>query len=288
MLQPVTRAWALGILLMLTAAEAQPSAARARRVTIAANPGEPLPEVRVAAASVTVIVLDAPVDKTSVQVDSTRVRLVDVGERTLVLEPVVTPADKERWVLRVRYADAAQPEWAAFALVSQPGEVDLQVTAVRQRQTLESCQATLAEAQARRAGTRAEVWVLADRLGGSSAVAQPLNIPPMAHGWVYRFETSVLLVLTPTSAAGLELRTPIVATLRPSRKGSAEVRVRAVHVREAPLAPGAEGTLAVEADLPPPDVGGRFTLELRDESGQILEVKEVTIPLAVGEERSAR
>jgi uncharacterized protein (TIGR02268 family) len=160
MLQPVTPPRALLLLLAVTAAEAQP--ARGRSVTVAARLGEPLPELRAAAGYTTTLVLDAPVDKDSVQLDTPRdaprVRLVDVGERSIIFETLVTPGSQERWVLRARYADGAEPEWAAFALVAAPGnEVDLQVTAVRPRQALEPCQEQLAAAQARCTGTRAEV-----------------------------------------------------------------------------------------------------------------------------------
>jgi uncharacterized protein (TIGR02268 family) len=169
MLQPVTPVCVLlPLLLVVTAAEAQP--APGRNVTVAARPEEPLPEVRVAAKYTTLIVLDAPVDKDSVQQDTPqdapRIRIVDVGERSVIFETLVTPGDKERWVLRVRYADGARPEWAAFALVAgRGGEVDMRVNAVRPRQPLESCQEQLAAVQARCEGGRAEVWALADRLG---------------------------------------------------------------------------------------------------------------------------
>ncbi|WP_224367661.1 DUF2381 family protein [Hyalangium versicolor] len=288
MLRPVTCAWALGGLLVLTEATAQPPVTRGRHVTIAAQAGEPLPEVRVVAGSTTLILLDAPVDKASVQLDTTRIRLVDVGERTLVLEPIVTPAPKERWVLRVRYADRAQPEWAAFALVSQPGEVDLQVTAVRKRQTLASCQASLAEAQARCASTRAEVWVLVDWLAGNSVQAAPFKKDPRVRGWVYRLGTQVFLVLTLTNAAGPEPWTPTAATLCSQTRKPTEVRARAVHARQDPLMPGEWGTIVVEVELPPTPENSVLNLELRDEGGRSLEVEDVEIPLVPGKERAGR
>jgi uncharacterized protein (TIGR02268 family) len=263
---------------MVTTAEAQAQAMRGRRVTVAASPGEPLPEVRVAAGSVTVVVLTAPVDKGSVQLDTARIRLVDVGERTLVIEPVVTPGATERWVLRVRYTDGARPEWAAFALVSHPGEVDLQVTAVRQRQTLEACQEQLAAEQARCAGARAEVWVLADRLGGKAVQAEQI-LARHAEGWAYQLGDVVLLVVTPTKKAGPPW-TPTEATLRGNEAPNEEVKVRAVHVREGQSAPGEWSTLAVEAELPTPAAGSAFILELRDGSGQSLTVDGVVIPPA--------
>jgi hypothetical protein len=187
-------------------------------------------------------------------------------------------------VLRVRYADGAQPEWAAFLLISHPGEVDLQITAVRQRQTLESCQEQLAAAQARCAGERAEVWVLADRLRGIQAEQIPA---PDAEGWAYRLGDGVLLVVTPTKAAG-QPWTPTEATLRGTAAPNEEVKVRAVHVREGQRAPGEWGTLAVEAELPTPAAGRRFKLELRDGNGRSLTVDGVVIPPAAAEEGGER
>lgn len=143
MLQPVTPAWALlPLLLALTAAEAQPSPGRS--VTVTACPGEPLPEVRVAAKYATALVLDAPVDKDSVHVDTPpgapRIHVLAVGEHFIHFEALRTPGEKERWGLRVRYADGARPEWAAFALVAGPGgEVDMRVDAVRPPPALKPC-----------------------------------------------------------------------------------------------------------------------------------------------------
>lgn len=88
MLQPVTPTWVMLLLLMVTVAEAQPRALRSRRVTGAAHPGEPLPEVRVAAGHKTSILLGAPVDKESVQLDETCFRLVDMG---------CAPSSLKRW-----------------------------------------------------------------------------------------------------------------------------------------------------------------------------------------------
>lgn len=98
---------------------------------MAASPAEPLPALRVAAGVKTVIELDAEVDKASVQVDPTRVRLVDVGGRALFFETLVTPGEKEHWEVSVRYADGARPEWATFALVAHPTEMDTWVEATR-------------------------------------------------------------------------------------------------------------------------------------------------------------
>jgi uncharacterized protein (TIGR02268 family) len=285
MLQPAMPTWALVLLLLLgTAATAQPQAMRKRSVTLSAAASEPLPEVRVAAGIKTLIELDAPLDKDSVQVDSARVQLVDVGERSLIFVPLVTPAEQERWVLRVRYADGAQPTWVAFALVSHPREVDSWIEVVRPRQPVEDCRAELAEAQARCERAREAVWVLADQLGGSAVQAQTIT-GGNAEGWAYRLGGGVLLVVTPKKGAVSEPWTPTAAVLRSKRLPFDEVKVRAVHVRQAPLAPGEKGSIAVEADLPAPGAWKAFTLELRDAGGQGFTL-DVGIPRAREKEES--
>jgi uncharacterized protein (TIGR02268 family) len=284
MFQPATLTRGLLCLLMVTAAEAQPQTGRSRRVTVAANPAGPLPEVRVAVGSLTTIFLDAPLDKDSVQLDTKHFKLVDVGESSLTFETLVAPSDKERWVLRVRYADGASPEWAAFALVAHPTEVDLQVKAARPQQTPAACQEQRATAQARCEGARAEVWVLADRLGGHAAQAAPLDTKT-ATGSAYRLGDGLLLVLKPRKQAGPPW-TPTTATLRSQGASTEEVKVRAVHVR--PGALGEWGMIAVEAELPSPAAENTFDLELRGEGGQSLRVGEVGIPTAQGKKKAEK
>jgi uncharacterized protein (TIGR02268 family) len=286
MLQPVTPAWALLLLLAVTAAEAQP--APGRTVTVAACPGEPLPEVRVAAKYTTAIVLDAPVDKDSVQLDTPqeppRIRVLAVGEYTVVFETLVTPGREEQWGLRVRYAGEARPEWAAFALVAHPGgAVDMRVDAVRPRQPPKGCQEQGAMAQARCEGGRAEVWALADRLGGQQVQAQKVEADT-AGGWAYRLGGGLLLVVKPKKNAGPPW-TPTAAVLRGAAAPNEEVPVHSVHVREVP--PGEWSEVAVEAALPSPAAGVRFDLELRGE-GQTLMVWDVRIPEPPQQEEKER
>jgi hypothetical protein len=280
MLQPVTPARALLLLLVVTAAEAQP--ARSRSVTVAVCPGELLPEVRVAAGYTTALVLDAPVDKDSVQLDTPqghpRIRVLAVGEHSILFETLVTPSREERWVLRVRYAGEARPEWAAFALAAYPGgAVDIRVDAVRPRQLPEGCQEQGAVAQAPCQGARAEVWALADRLGGKPVQAIEVAVDT-AVGTAYRLGGGLLLVLKPLKAKAGPPWTPTAAVLRSKATPGEEVPVHAVHVREGP--PGEWGEIAVEAALPPPAAGLLFTVELSGEKGQTLWVDKVEIPPA--------
>lgn len=178
-------------------------------------------------------------------------------------------------------------QWAAFALVAHPTEVDVQVEAVRQRQTREDCREQLAAAKARCEAPRAEVWVLTDRLGGNPVHAGALRTDE-AKGVVYRLGDGVLLVLQPVRAEGQPPWVPTVATLRSMASTKEQVKVRALHVRGVPLEPGEWSTLAVETELPSAAAGVRFTLELRDESGRSLRVEEIEVPPARGQGGSGR
>ncbi|WP_224371974.1 DUF2381 family protein [Hyalangium versicolor] len=282
MLQPATRAWVV-VLLVMTTAEAQPQSLRGRSVTLSGSPLEPPPEVRVAASIPLVLLFDAPIDKDSLQLDASRLQLIATGESSLVIAPVVSPSEKERWVLRVRYADGARPEWAVLVLVSRPPEVDGRIDVVRRPQSLEACQAALAEARAQAELPRAEVWELADRLGGGAVQAQAIDAQTRntlhAKGTVYLLATGLLLDFQVRNPPDLPAWTPIEAVLRSETNG-ALVPVRTMAVKPGRIAPGEEGRVAVDAELPSPGAGRVFTLEVRDASGRGFTLDSVQLPAA--------
>ncbi|WP_395848338.1 DUF2381 family protein [Cystobacter fuscus] len=118
-----------------------------RQVVVSSSPDEPVPEVRVAAGIATTLVFNVPIDRASVEVEGqrTRFRLVDVGERTLFLKPLVPPGDGERLGVRVRYKDGVSPAFAVFALVSHPTVVDTRVDVARIQRSPEVLEAELAQ-----------------------------------------------------------------------------------------------------------------------------------------------
>ncbi len=287
MFQPTTHVWGLLLLLMVHAADAQPQAMRGRSITLSAHPGAPPPEVWVALGRRTLIVFDARIDKGSVQLDPARFTLVDVGERSVLIEPVAGSVDPERAVLRVRYAEGGLPEWATLFLVLRSGEADGQVELLRPPLTLESCQAELARVQALGEESRAAVWMLSDRLRGGSVQSIKL-ILDLAEGWVYRFEDGLLFVLQVNKGAAPKPWPPTGAVLRSNadQKQKQEMRARSVHVREEPIVAGEWSPVAVEVAMPPPTLGKRFTLELRGAGGRRLELGEVQFPLLPGEKET--
>ncbi|HZH77644.1 MAG TPA: DUF2381 family protein, partial [Archangium sp.] len=121
-----------------------------QRQVVVPGPGEPVPEVRVAADVLTVFRFGSSIDKASLEVEgrATRFKLVDSGEYIIGLEVAVEPAPGERLILRVRYKDGANPAYAIFALVSHPTLVDKEVEVVRRPRTVEALEARLAQCEA--------------------------------------------------------------------------------------------------------------------------------------------
>ncbi|HEX8703214.1 MAG TPA: DUF2381 family protein, partial [Myxococcaceae bacterium] len=119
-----------------------------RRVSLPSLPDEPVPELRVAAGNLTTLVFNALLDRDSLELDRTRFKLVDVGERSINLLPSTELGSGERLVLKVRFKDRVLPSQAVFALVSHPSEVDGSVEVDRRSDTPEALQAALAQKDA--------------------------------------------------------------------------------------------------------------------------------------------
>jgi len=118
---------------------------RERPVAVAVNPVAPLPEIRVEKATPTWLLLPTEiakstltidgvlrtVDKVAVPVDESRIRIVDVGERSIIVQPEADLGPGERHELTVFFADGRAPARAAFVLVTDPAEVDSRIDVER-------------------------------------------------------------------------------------------------------------------------------------------------------------
>jgi uncharacterized protein (TIGR02268 family) len=251
-----------------------------RQVVVPSGPGELVPEVRVAAGIATTLVFDAPIERLSVEVEgrATRFRLVDPGERTLFLEPLVAPGDGERLAVRVRYKDGASPASATFALVSHPMLVDTRVDVVRRQRTPETLEAALAQCEA--AGPSR--LVLSGQLDrrGVKTIGFPVRVPPgnksglaAQEGTSYRATRWALVAVPVSNLPGQKPWTPGLARLF-SAEGTA-LGVRQVSMDRPRLQPG-ETALVVVETAPPPSSNAPYRLELLDtEGGRLLPIHEV-------------
>ncbi|QSQ26786.1 DUF2381 family protein [Pyxidicoccus parkwayensis] len=134
MLQPVR--WALALVLLGGAAPradaAPPRTKRERPVAVVADPAAPLPEIHVEAAAPTVLFFATTIAESTLTVDEqprtvdtaavpgngSRIRVLDVGKRSIIVQPVEDLAAGERHELAVFFADGRAPARAAFVLVT--------------------------------------------------------------------------------------------------------------------------------------------------------------------------
>lgn len=254
---------------------AQPAPARTLRqrgVTVA-GPGAPVPEVHLAPDTRTTLVFDADIDKDSVVLDETRVRLVDAGARSLILQLLVKLGDRERLWLRVRFRDGSVPEEAVLALVSHPSEVDTQVDVTRHAQPLAACQAELAETQALcNAGTLADLvasGVLDDRgiftgtLKFTGAHEGDLAPTPTG-GWIHAgpgwFVLAIRLPHPPGERPWAFQEAGLTRVRGPGRFTARRVRVKRT-------APETEDLVVVEVASPETPAAGKYTLSLSEIPG---------------------
>lgn len=243
-----------------------------RQVIIPSSSSEPVPEVRVAADIATTLVFDTPIDRASVEVEGqrTRFRLVDVGERTLFLEPLVVPGDGERLGVRVRYKDGASPAYAVLALVSHPTEVDTRVDIARMQRSPAALEAALARCEA---GEPANL-VLSGRLDRDGVRARRITLSldsqvqagmKLEEGTGYRAGTWALATIRVHNLPGRQPWTAGEARL--TRANGTPVRVVSVRMDRPQLAPGDVGLVVVETEVPYWTAGEVFRFELREKGG---------------------
>jgi uncharacterized protein (TIGR02268 family) len=231
-----------------------------------------MPEVGVAANILSIFMFDASIDRASVEIEgrATRFRVVDVGDRTLIIEPLVPPGDGERLGVRVRYKDGASPAYAAFALVSRPTQVDTRVDVVRRQRTPAMLEAALAQCEA---GEPANL-VLSGRLDRDGVRTRSIAITPrsqvqagmkLEEGTGYRAGTWALAAVRVHNLPGQQPWTAGEARL--TRADGTPVRVVSVRMDRPQLAPGDVGLVVVETEVPYWVSGEVLHLELREKGG---------------------
>jgi uncharacterized protein (TIGR02268 family) len=274
---------ALAFLLVGTAAAAQPSPPVRERVERRATlPGDsegPMPEVHVARGVLTTVVLDGPVDKSSLELEGrlSRFKLVDVGERLITVEPSVELEPEERLGLRVRLKDGTP---VALILTSHPTQVDTRLDLERPR-SRESLLTELAEKEAELSALRARAaavgavgMVFAGLLDRKGVRASDFSgvVPPgnrsglkLEDGVGYRARTWALVAVQVRNLPGQRPWAPGAARLHGA--AGVEVKVLGVHLARPALSPGESSWVVVETDRLPAEAGEVFRLELVDKGG---------------------
>ena len=276
MLSPATLALVL-LLLGGTLAQAQPAPTREPRRRSVTLTGSPL-EARIATGIRTYIVFAVSIRGKAVEVDPKRIRVVDTGEKSLIIEPLSEPRPGERWPLRVPLDDGKAPEVAEFSLVAHPSEVDTEIDVARPEESPTACPtcapcAALSAADAIASGFIGSDGVVTRPLGSFTDAASGFE---SKEGVTYRAGLWVLVDVEIIRPPGQPAWRPTGAALT-SKTG--EARVRAVKVK-----PGTKPNtvrVLVTTDPPPSSAGLDFTLHLTGAQGApSFSIPAVTLPPA--------
>jgi uncharacterized protein (TIGR02268 family) len=247
-----------------------------RSVTLTGSPVE----ARIATGIHTVFVFGGLIRGQAIEVDRARIKVVDKGESSLIIEPLSEPKPGEHWTLRVPLADGQAPEFAEFALVSHPSEVDTELEVARREQPDTACQTTCAPCTAMSA-TDAVAVGLFEKHGVQTGTVAPFKDDESGFssqmGVSYRAKSWVLVDVEILLPPGHLAWRPAAATLA-SKTG--EARVRAVKVEPNKQYP-AQVRVLVETDVPPPSAGLDFALQLHGPEGTpSLLIPKVKLPPA--------
>jgi uncharacterized protein (TIGR02268 family) len=258
-------------------------AKRERVVTVAGTPAEPLPEIRVAPDTLTLLWFPAPILKKTITVDPLRIRIRDAGESSIIVQAVADYRADERHELEVFFADGKAPARAAFVLVMDPAEVDSRIDVSRPEPLDAPC-----PAEVQRADPLPEDFVLkgyVDKHGVPTGVigrvadnGQGLSaqsgVSYLGNGWV-------LFDIVITNGAGRPPFSPRGATL--TGKGGVTLQARRVKAERDAIAPEEFARVLVVADEPPASAGGVFDLEVTGDTDRRLVIPRVALPVAVTE-----
>jgi uncharacterized protein (TIGR02268 family) len=256
---------------------------RERPVTVARSPAEPLPEIRVAPNTLTLLWFPADIQRNTLTVDGSRIRVLDTGARSIIVQAAADFRVGERHDLTVFFADGMAPARAAFALVMDPADVDIRIDVKRPELPTAGC-----PPEAPRAAPLPEDIVLSGYVnvrGVQTATIEPLadNTQELSTGpgVSYRGNGWVLFDIVISNGFGRPPFSPRGAAL--TGKGGVTLRALRVKAERDAIAPGETIRVLVVADEPPPSAGVVFALEVLGDGGRSLVIPRVTLPKLVTE-----
>jgi len=239
-----------------------------RPVVLTGKPGE-APLIYLAPGSFTLILLDAPIVRESVQVEGRgRFARVDPSEQGITLALAGPLKPTERLALRFTYREGF-PSSAVLLLTGHPEKLDSMVSVSRPPQTLEACQVELSSQRERCEAQRQELEALKARPNTMDPAAVGLSEwgdrtklelidfkgqcedalgeirPSQCRG--FRTATWSVAVFEVTNS-GSEPWTPAWAEFTP-REGGPSRRAHQVLSRQASIPPGGMVGVAVEVQL---------------------------------------
>jgi uncharacterized protein (TIGR02268 family) len=240
-----------------------------RSIVLTGEAGES-PVIYVAPGSFTLIVLDAPIVRESVQVEGrARFARVDPGDEGITLALAAPLGPTERLALRFTYREGT-PASVVLLLASQPGTVDTVVNVSRPQRAAEACRVELAAERERCDAQSKELEELKARPPAVSpaavALAGLVDLEGMKARDFWQECSRVVgefgaakctglgastwtVVVLEVSNGGPEPWTPAWAEVTPAAGGEPR-RARAVLSGEAAIPPGGAVSVAVELEMP--------------------------------------
>jgi uncharacterized protein (TIGR02268 family) len=254
-----------------------------RDVLLPSMPDAPVPEVYVAPGALTTLVMDGPLERTSLVVDEQvpHFALVDVGDRTLTLKPRGEWGQEKRLGLKARLKDGTL---VALVLTTHPAQVDHWVNVVRPR-SVESLQAELAALQVRCEEGGPMGLLRARMLDGKGVLARSIDAQApsksraglrMIEGMSYRATKWTLVDVRVQNLPGQAPWTPLKARL--VGPGGLSAKVVAVWTEKGRLAAGEDAHVFVQTEAPRWDAGTVLQLEIEDSGGgRLLSITRVML-----------
>ncbi|MBN8230303.1 DUF2381 family protein [Corallococcus macrosporus] len=285
--QPFRLALAL-MLVSGAAAGAEPAPGarvkRERSVTLASTSAEPLPVVHVAQDTLTLLFFASPIQKKTLTFDESRIRVLDAGERSVIVQPVANLGAGERQELGVFFADGRAPTRAAFVLVTDPAEVDARIDVQRPEPPDAACQPT-AQAPAPKPedfvllGYVDEKGVTTSRRKGTLDSEQGFTLDKLVAfrgaGWIL---ADVMFVNSLDRPAWTPREAMFVGRV------GMPLRARLVAKKPGAILPGGYGRLLAIVDVPETKADLVFTLEVRGDEGRRLTTPDVRFPKPAAED----
>nr|WP_216627031.1 DUF2381 family protein [Corallococcus exercitus] len=257
---------------------------RERSVAVASTSAEPLPIVRVAGDTPTLFLFSSPIQKKTLTFDESRIRVLDAGERSIIVQPVANLGAGERQEIGVFFADGRAPARAAFVLVTDPAEVDSRIDVQRPEPPNTACQPT-AQAPA----PKPEDFVLlgyVDAKGvttsshkGTLDAVQGLSLDKLVAfrgtGWIL---ADVKIVNGPDAPAWTPREAMFVGRV------DMPLRARLVAKKPGAIPPGEFGRVLAVVEVPETKADLVFTLEVRGDGERRLTVPDVRFPKPAAED----
>ncbi|WP_224248632.1 DUF2381 family protein [Hyalangium gracile] len=257
----------VGLAAMALAAPA--GAASPRSIVLLGNAGE-APLLYLSPDVPTLILLDAPIVRESVQVEGrARFARVDPSNEGITLLLAMPLGPRERLALRFTYREGS-PQSVIFLLTGQPGTVDTVVNVRRPQQAVEACHVELAATRERcdAQAKELEEWKARPPVVSPAAVAlaglvnadgvQVGNSWEACREWEGGFRaarcqglaaSTWTVIVFEGNNLGEEAWAPAWAEVTPAA-GGAPRRARAVLSGQAPIPPGGTVRVAVEVEMP--------------------------------------